>query len=144
MFYRIRNKKQNEIAIGTRKLKYNETMTVDKLEPLQNLIDLDYIEVIYPNNINITNTILDDKEFIEDNKKKDKLIECFFNYYLDKKISNEDLDLLKWFYKNIGFTSKISNETLNLLDSARNHEELTAVLLNHIYPELLAQHTNKK
>lgn len=81
--------------------------------------------------------------FIDEGKKY-QLMEGFFNFYLDKSVSKENLDLLKWFYKNVGFTSKISDETLNLLDEVKEQEELVEVLLNNIYPELLTQYTNNK
>lgn len=143
MLYEIKNKKHNDITIGTKTLKYNDTMIVKDLEPLKKLIDLNYIEVIYPvdkNIINITETRKLSQPFIED-EKKSKLIESFFNFYLNKDISSEDLNLLKWFYKNIGFTNVISQETLILLDGVQNQEELIEILLNNIYPELFDQYT---
>lgn len=145
MLYEIKNKKHNDITIGIKTLKYNDTMIVKDLEPLKKLIDLNYIEVIYPADKNIINTTETQKlsqPFIED-EKKSKLIESFFNFYLNKDISKEDLNLLKWFYKNVGFTSVISQETLILLDGVQNQEELIEVLLNNIYPELLDKYIFK-
>lgn len=78
------------------------------------------------------------------NKLKKNLIEGFFNYYLTKEISNNDLETLKWFYKNIGFTRNIKQEVLELIDGVSNSEELTEVLLNHIYPELLEQYLSQR
>jgi hypothetical protein len=81
--------------------------------------------------------------FIKD-KLKQNIMEGFFSYYLTKDVSDNDLEMLKWFYKNIGFTSQISQEVLDLIDGASNSEELTEVLLNHVYPELLEQYLSKQ
>lgn len=146
MPYKIKNvsRTKNNIVIGSRTLKYNDSMNVNEIESLQKLIELNMIEVIYPINIKPSNGTVDvfkkSQKFI-DNGIKIHLIESFFNYYLSKDISKSDLQLLKWFYKNIGFTSNISKETLDLLDEVQNQEELTEVLLNNIYPELFEQYT---
>lgn len=150
MFYIIKNisPNKNNIVIGKETLKPGNTMRINEIGSLQTLIDIDYIEIIYPKESKPSNGILEasevkEKNFIEDEVKQ-KLIESFFNFYLVKDVSKEDLDILKWFYKNIGFTSNISKNSLDLLDTVNNQEELIEILLNVIYPELLDQHTKRK
>ena len=149
MNYKIKNvsPNKNNIVIGTKTLKYNDTTTVGDLESIQALIDLNYIEVINPSTkTNFSEVIevpIQPSEFI-DNNLKSHLLESFFNYYLVKNVSKEDLDRLKWFYKNIGFTNSISQLTLQLLDSIESAEELTEVLLNNIYPELFDKYEIKR
>lgn len=148
MLYEIKNKKHNDITIGIKTLKYNDVTIVQDLAPLQKLIDLNYIEIVNfidtdkqnascQNNIQTLSTPI--KDFI-DNEKKIKLTEGFFDFYLHKEISKENLDLLKWFYKKIGFTSGISQITLDLIDDINSQEELIEILLNNIYPELFDQY----
>lgn len=149
MNYRIKNisPNKNNIVIGSKTLKYDDSTTVNDLEPIQTLIDLDYIEVINTNTKTHSSEVIEvpaiQPEFI-DNNLKPYLLESFFNYYLVKEVSKEDLDRLKWFYKNVGFTNSISQSTLELLDSVENAEELTEVLLNNIYPELFDKYEIKR
>lgn len=154
MLYEIKNKRQNDITIGTKTLKYNDVTIVDDLEPLQKLIDLNYIEVVNSIHTNISNNTIQPivnhnivkspnsivENFIND-KIKMQLSEIFFNFYLHNDISNDDLTLLKWFYKKIGFTHNISQKTLDLIDDVTHQEELIEILLNNIYPELFDQYT---
>jgi hypothetical protein len=150
MFYIIKNisPNKNDIAIGKDNLKPGCTMRINEIESLKTLIDVKYIEVIYPKESKPLDVIVKapevkEKDFIEDEVKQ-KLIESFFNFYLVKDVSKENLDILKWFYKNIGFTSNISKNSLDLLDAVNNQEELTEILLNVIYPELLDQYSKNK
>lgn len=94
-------------------------------------------------------SILEVKDKVLNQAIKENLMEAFFKFYIDKNVSDKDLKLIKWFYQNIGITSKVSTETLDLLENADHYEDLTAVLLNNVYPELLElylvekQHENK-
>ena len=103
-----------------------------------NIIDNDYIENIPSQNIPIPKLSIPkiNDKFI-DNSMRQSIIEGFFNFYITNEVSEKDLKMLKWFYKNIGFTRGIKQSTLELLEDAEHYEDLAAVLLNNVYPELL-------
>ena len=152
MLYIIKNVSENNIVIGKGVLKPNKEMRTYNLKPFQKMIDSGYVELeivqenVYQkqlNNNQDTSQIEQNgnktdikNNFIKENLKQN-LIESFFNLYLTKDVSDKDLKLLKWFYKNINYTQGIKSHTLNLLDEVENGEELIEILINHIYPELL-------
>ena len=65
---------------------------------------------------------------------KDKVIEALFHMFIDRNVDDNDLRLIKTFYKHIGITKLITDEKLQLIEDAENYEELIAVLLNTVYP----------
>lgn len=64
------------------------------------------------------------------------MLNCLFNFYTEKNISNDKLCKLKEKYKN-EFKDKLNSETIELIDEAETYEDLIAVLLNNVYFELL-------
>ena len=81
---------------------------------------------------NITN------QFATLNKEKEKneILQALFHFYLDKNISEQDLQYIKKFYSDIGPTRNMSDELKQELNNTTNYEELITVLLNSIYPTL--------
>jgi hypothetical protein len=152
LLYIVKNISDNNIVIGKGVLKPGKEMRTFNLEPFKKMIDSGFITIeeakediyqAYLNNNQNTrqvqpepNKVTVNNDFVRDNIKQN-LVESFFNLYLNKDVSDKELKMLKWFYKNIGFTNKISRETLTLLDEIETGEELIEVLINNIYPELL-------
>jgi hypothetical protein len=158
MYYLIKNISDSNIVIGKEVLKPDEETKVFNIDNLGKIIKKKYVkikEIKENNEKNIPKKIENNKkENISNKKNIDKgdfiteplekeLIESFFNFYLNDKEVEGDLELLKWFYKKIGFTKDIDKETLSLLDEANTYEELTVILLNHIYPKLLKIYKTK-
>ena len=142
----IKNISNNKIILDSKTLYPNDEYKTSDLKSLSKAIDLDYIEItkikdhndtIYENYLNKNKNRLKlvENKFIN-NDLKDKLVESFFNYHFNE-FNEESIRLIKWFYKQVGFTKDIENEILNLIDDVENYEELTEVLLNNIYPSLL-------
>lgn len=101
-------------------------------------------EVIIPE-INATKLpVMEIKDKFVNDSIRQNIMEGFFNFYISREVSEKDLKFLKWFYKNIGFTNKVKPITLDLLEDVDNYEDLAAVLLNNVYPELLEIYLNSE
>ena len=152
MLYVVTNISDVEIPIGKGFLKPGKEMETFNLEPFKKLIETGVVkarecEYIIPKEI-IEDIKISTEEkqlvkpesenqvdFIKENLKHD-LVESCFNLYLHRDLSEKDLRLLKWFYKNIALTNKVKPMTLSLLDSVENYDDFIEVLLNNVYPEL--------
>lgn len=137
---KLKNISNEKINVNGKTLNPGDSVKVNDITPFKKSICIKHLEVIDDEmilNANEYNDIKEqDKEKFIDSNMKNELIESFFNYHLNKT-TKKDIEILKWFYKKIGFTKDINLEVLNLLDDVNNEEEFTEVLLNNIYPELL-------
>lgn len=146
MFYVIKNISSEDIPIGHGILKSGKSMITFNLQSINEWINNGCVTVQKfnesnndnhnVNNIDLTHTNQVESSFIK-NYLYENLIESFFKFYFNQDMQSDDLQIIKWFYKNIGFTSKIKHETLKLIDDVQSKEELIEVLLNNVYPELL-------
>lgn len=82
-------------------------------------------------------------DMIKYEKTKEELIEAFFSFYMEKELSNEQLETLKWFYSSVGPTSTVGIKTKKLLNDAKDAEDLIVILLNHVYPNFLKKQMEK-
>jgi hypothetical protein len=131
----IKNISNANIVIEGKVLVPNEILEVDK-------IDMKKYKKFFESNIlkqEIENVVVDNKEF-NFNDLKNEIISSLFKLYLNENLDSSNLELLKWFYKNVSITSNIDSKILNLIDDIESSEELIEVLLNHIYPSLLENH----
>jgi len=144
LVYIIKNVSKDNIVVGKISMRPDSEIQVNDIEPYVKMIKTGYLSVkdISNNSQNNKNLKFIKKQnditnkFI-DNTMKKNVMESFFNFYLSKDVSEKDLEILKWFYTNIGFTKDIKKSTLELLENAEHYEDLAVVLLNNIYPELL-------
>ena len=146
MLYIVTNVSNDNIIIGKGILKPQKEMETYNLEPYKKLIETGKVTVredysasdrIYQNIVNTNKPNESEKiDFIKENLKQN-LMEALFNFYLKNEISEKDLPLLKWFYKEVALTNKVKKETLNLLNFVDNADEFLEVLLNNVYPDLL-------
>ena len=120
----------------------------DKLDKINTDINLkiDQIikdEKIYSSDLNniIENKIKEhvqfEKEKIEKSKIDNKdILTSLFHFYIDRNISNQDLDNIKYFLINISEIKNISDSLKNDINNTQSYEELITVLLNNVYPYL--------
>ena len=101
----------------------NEINTQDDAKELNNSSD-NSKEL---NFINIANSSVD----------KEELLQSLFHFYIDRKLTKEDLDNVKQFYNIIGLTNNLSMKDKELFNKSSNYEELITVLLNNVYPYIL-------
>lgn len=119
---------------------YKNYIKANTIEPVETVVTAQSIEVPIESEPVIpqrTISILEVKDQVLNQAIKENLMEAFFKFFIDRNVTDKDLKLIKWFYQNVGITSKVSAETLDLLENAEHYEDLTAVLLNNVYPELL-------
>ncbi|MNJ90196.1 hypothetical protein D3C87_77900 [compost metagenome] len=134
----VRNISPHNIIINEKSIAYDKTtkVTEDQLENLQSLIQDGLLKVESKYNSNVEQTNNEElKEKFEE--IKNRIVPAFFSLHFNQDLSNEELQDLKWFFKNIGPTSKVNNNLKELLDSVKSTEEFIEVLLNHLYPELI-------
>lgn len=131
----IKNISNDNIVFGKKTLYPGEEIPVQNLTFFQTLINLKKIEVIKEINFENNKTKINNN-YINPNIKKN-LIDSLFKLYLHQELSNDDLNVLKQFYKKMGFTRNIKPEILSLLDNVKNSEEFIEILLNNVYPELI-------
>lgn len=143
----IRNISNSNIVINNKILDPGKSMTVtqEQLEDLQGLINDNKlkVEVSTVKRSEIKVTILDKDKSKEFEKLKERLIPAFFALHLNQGLTLQQLEDLKWFFKNVGPTSTLDFTIKSLLDDVESDEELLEVLLNHLYPELIKNHFNK-
>lgn len=143
----IRNISNSNIVINNKILDPGKSMTVtqEQLEDLQGLINDNKlkVEVSTVKRSEIKVTILDKDKSKEFEELKERLIPAFFALHLNQGLTLQQLEDLKWFFKNVGPTSTLDFTIKSLLDDVESDEELLEVLLNHLYPELIKNHFNK-
>ena len=71
------------------------------------------------------------------NIDKKELLQSLFHFYIDRELTEEDLNNVKQFYNEIGLINNISGKDKELFNNANNYEELITVLLNNIYPQII-------
>lgn len=150
MLYIIENISNEDITINNGILKPTKETTINNIEL--------FIDLIKDKKLKIKSHVIDNNLYIEHDKTivvpeipvdfishniKQQLMEGFFKLYMNEELNDTELNMLKWFYKDIGLTKDISKSTFDLLENASNKEELIEVLLNNIYSELLDKHFNK-
>lgn len=152
----IRNVTQKDLVLVGRVLSPYKTMDISTSELLNlhslinhNMIVVENFDPLSNQKANAqsTDSTINNQEVKTTNKEeldkvkyimnKEKLMEAFFAFYLEKELSKEQLEILKEFYSNVGPTSSVSLKTKTLMNNVNNNEELIEVLLNHIYPEFL-------
>ena len=143
----IRNISNSNIVINNKILDPGKSMTVtqEQLEDLQGLINDNKlkVEVSTVKRSEIKVTILDKDKSKEFEELKERLIPAFFALHLNQGLTLQQLEDLKWFFKNVGPTSTLDFTIKSLLNDVESDEELLEVLLNHLYPELIKNHFNK-
>lgn len=143
----IRNISNSNIVINNKILDPGKSMTVtqEQLEDLQGLINDNKLKVEVPTikRSEIKVTVLDEDKSKEFEELKERLIPAFFALHLNQGLTLQQLEDLKWFFKNVGPTSTLDFTIKSLLDDVESDEELLEVLLNHLYPELIKNHFNK-
>lgn len=139
---KIKNISDANIIINKKVLLPGDEMELpeDDIEKYKKLFDNKMIEKILPKIKRIEQIELNEDQKQEYNELKERLLPAFFSLYLHQNINEQQLEDLKWFYKNVGLTSTVDIITKSLIDDINNDEELIEVLLNHIYPELLKKH----
>lgn len=105
----------------------------------------------------IKETTIKETNIKEDNFKEiDKsikidMVNCLFNFYTEKNLTQEELNKIKKLYKqelidkcliDKNLLNSYNNEIFDLIDCAETYEDLVAVLLNNVYFELLEIYTN--
>lgn len=144
----IRNISNSNIVINNKILDPGKSMTVtqEQLEDLQGLINDNKLKVEVPTvkRSEIKSTILDEDKSKEFEELKERLIPAFFALHLNQGLTQQQLEDLKWFFKNVGPTSTLDFTIKSLLDDVESDEELLEVLLNHLYPELIKNYFNNQ
>lgn len=65
------------------------------------------------------------------------IIQSLFKLFIDRQITDTDLDNIKQFYQRIHILDNIDKSILNQIQFAHSYEELITILLNSVYPALL-------
>lgn len=154
----IKNISNSNIILSDNKtLSKNQSIMLsdEQLLPYYNLISSGMLEVVdfkIENNEKKIEEVkkenIDFKEVkIEINKELDEIVkdtmESLFAHYFMEDLTFEQVETLKWFYQNIGPTSTLSHGLKAMLNDVKNGEELTEILLNHLYPALLKKYIEK-
>ena len=175
MLYIIKNISNEKIAVGKLVLQPNMEVKSKDIEPFKTMIEQGYLKIINRDNLKETNTkesiseetvkkeVVKEKDNIkettiketnikEDNFKEiDKsikidMVNCLFNFYTEKNLTQEELNKIKKLYKqeltDKNLLNSYNNEIIDLIDCAETYEDLVAVLLNNVYFELLEIYTN--
>lgn len=124
----------------------------DKLDNIKTQISIDINskidqilknEKIYSSELDniIENKIKEQTKIEKEQIKKSKIdnkdiLTSLFHFYIDRDISNQDLDNIKYFLINISEIKNIPDSLKNDINNTQSYEELITVLLNNVYPYL--------
>lgn len=143
--YKITNvKKNSNIVVNNKTLKYGDSMVVDEvtLEKIETLITGGMISIENRKVRRVEVPQVKVNSF-ENLATKEDLIEIFFKFHTNVQLDSVELKKLVWFYKNVSPISLLPNHIISDLDEVRDNEELIEILINHIYPELINQFLNR-
>lgn len=140
----VKNLTNNNIVIFNKVIEPGKSisLTNEQLDDIENLIETKQLKVeVQPvKRMETTLYKLDEKNNQQYLQIKERLIPAFFALHFNQNLTNEQLNDLIWFFKNVGPTSNLNYDTKSLLDDIQSEEELIEVLLNHLYPELIKNH----
>lgn len=136
MLYKIINTTNTNLVVNNKTIRLNESLKVDSdtLEQIASLIEDGTIKV---------EKIKNKKSEIF-NKNDEDLIEVFFKFHTNQKLTQQELNSLVYFHKNIGPISYLPEIIKNDLDEVSSEEELIEILINQIYPALIEEFNFKK
>lgn len=87
------------------------------------------------------------KDKINDNEYKnintEEILNSMFNFYMNKQVSNYDLNNIKYFFIHLSELKNIPNNLKQELNNATSYEELITTLVNTIYPFYITHLSSK-
>lgn len=122
------------------------TVANSQEEKLNSLINekIDSLQQQINNHVQLTtkqNEILHDdlnqiKENLQSSNKKaqSEILSSLFHFYIDKKLSEQDLENVKYFFINISDLKTIPQTLKDEIQNTLTYEELITILLNSVYP----------
>jgi hypothetical protein len=143
----LKNISTYDIIINKKTIYPDKTVKVEdeQLEDLQKLIDDGLLEVQKQtvNRVEQKEITLNESQQGKYDAMKNRMIDAFFSHYFQQDLTIQQIEDLKWFYLNIGPTVNVSQDLKLMLSDVESGDELTEVLLNHIYPEMIKNYLSK-
>ena len=131
MLYVVKNITQHNIDHNGDIIKPGEQRNLLNVDNLSIMFKMGHMtcKTITPQDIQKTETIQE--------QHKD-IIECFFKFYINMPMSDNELIQMKTFYKEVLFAEIMDNKILTLINNVSNRDEMVEILLNYIYPKLIS------
>ena len=77
------------------------------------------------------------------NINTEEILNSMFNFYMNKQVSNYDLNNIKYFFIHLSELKNIPNNLKQELNNATSYEELITTLVNTIYPFYITHLSSK-
>ncbi|MNB99265.1 hypothetical protein D3C75_465440 [compost metagenome] len=142
----LKNVSDSNIVIEKQAVIPGDTIEIPSecVQKYQKLIDIGMIKQEHNivKRVDKTYSLSEEKEK-EYNELKQRLTPAFFALHINQNLDEQQLEDLKWFYKNVGPTSSVDISIKMLIDDARDTEEFIEIVLNHLYPELIKLYFDK-
>ena len=106
-----------------------QNMVNNSVNNSNNLISKANISINDATNIHINEANINDQN--------DEIIQSLFHLFIDRSITDDDLQNIKEFYYRIHLLDNIPTNIKEQIDVASSYEELITILLNTVYPFLL-------
>lgn len=110
----------------------------NKIEQLQQSF-INQLQMVTEQNDKIKKEIIQITKQAINPINQQEIISSLFRFYMDKNITSQDLDNIKYFFLNVSELKHIPEELKQELLNATSYEEVISSLLNSIYPYLFNQ-----